>query len=127
MPLAHTLMTNLTRLVRQTRGLIALSVLCYQTVAKLFPSVTELGVGAGSKGLVARTLFLVIVLGGSAGSDREREILNLIAQGHPNPAIAKQLSLSTKTVGNCVSNIFTTLQVADRAQAIIRAREAGLE
>ena len=59
-------------------------------------------------------------------TDREREILNLIAQGHPNPSIAKQLSLSTKTVGNYVSNIFTKLQVADRAQAIIRAREAGL-
>jgi DNA-binding NarL/FixJ family response regulator len=59
-------------------------------------------------------------------TDREREILNLIAQGHPNPSIAKQLSLSTKTVGNYVSNIFTKLQVADRSQAIIRAREAGL-
>jgi DNA-binding NarL/FixJ family response regulator len=59
-------------------------------------------------------------------TDREREILNLIAQGHTNPSIARQLSLSTKTVGNYVSNIFTKLQVADRAQAIIRAREAGL-
>ena len=59
-------------------------------------------------------------------TDREREILNLIARGHPNPSIAGQLSLSTKTVGNYVSNIFTKLQVADRAQAIIRAREAGL-
>jgi len=59
-------------------------------------------------------------------TDREREILNLIAQGHPNPSIARRLSLSTKTVGNYVSNIFTKLQVADRAQAIIRAREAGL-
>jgi DNA-binding NarL/FixJ family response regulator len=59
-------------------------------------------------------------------TDREREILNLIAQGHPNPSIARQLSLSTKTVGNYVSNIFTKLQVADRGQAIIRAREAGL-
>src|SRR5215212_1209928 len=48
-------------------------------------------------------------------TDREREILNLIAQGHPNPSIARQLSLSTKTVGNYVSNIFTKLQVADRA------------
>jgi DNA-binding NarL/FixJ family response regulator len=57
---------------------------------------------------------------------REREILNLIARGHPNPAIARELSLSTKTVGNYVSNIFTKLQVADRAQAMIRAREAGL-
>ena len=59
-------------------------------------------------------------------TDREREILDLIAQGYPNPSIAKQLSLSTKTVGNYVSNIFTKLQVADRSQAIIRAREAGL-
>jgi DNA-binding NarL/FixJ family response regulator len=59
-------------------------------------------------------------------TDREREFLNLIAQGHPNPSIARQLSLSTKTVGNYVSNIFAKLQVADRAQAIIRAREAGL-
>jgi DNA-binding NarL/FixJ family response regulator len=59
-------------------------------------------------------------------TEREREILNLIAQGHPNPSIARQLSLSTKTVGNYVSNIFTKLQVADRTQAIIRAREAGL-
>ena len=59
-------------------------------------------------------------------TNREREILNLIAQGHPNPSIAKQLSLSTKTIGNYVSNIFTKLQVADRAQAIIRAREAGM-
>jgi DNA-binding NarL/FixJ family response regulator len=59
-------------------------------------------------------------------TEREREILHLIAQGHPNPSIARQLSLSTKTVGNYVSNIFTKLQVADRAQAIIRAREAGL-
>ncbi len=59
-------------------------------------------------------------------TDREREILRLIAQGHPNPTIARQLSLSTKTVGNYVSNIFTKLQVADRAQAIVRAREAGL-
>ena len=59
-------------------------------------------------------------------TDREREILRLIAKGQTNPSIAKQLSLSTKTVGDYVSNIFTKLQVADRAQAIIRAREAGL-
>ena len=59
-------------------------------------------------------------------TDREREILKLIARGHPNLSIANQLSLSTKTVGNYVSNIFTKLRVADRAQAIVRAREAGL-
>jgi DNA-binding CsgD family transcriptional regulator len=56
----------------------------------------------------------------------EREILALIARHETNPAIAKRLYLSPKTVRNHVSNIFTKLQVADRAQAIIRAREAGL-
>jgi DNA-binding NarL/FixJ family response regulator len=59
-------------------------------------------------------------------TEREREILHLIAQGENNPSIAKRLTLSLKTVQNHVSNIFSKLQVADRAQAIIRAREAGL-
>ncbi len=57
---------------------------------------------------------------------REREVLDLIARGHNNQEIAKELYLSPKTVRNHISNIFTKLQVADRAQAIIRAREAGL-
>ena len=59
-------------------------------------------------------------------SEREREILNLVAQHLTNPEIAERLSLSQKTVRNHVSNIFSKLQVADRAQAIMRAREAGL-
>jgi DNA-binding NarL/FixJ family response regulator len=59
-------------------------------------------------------------------TDREREILHLIAQGHSNSEIAERLLLSMKTVQNHVSNIFSKLQVADRAQAIIRARDAGL-
>jgi len=59
-------------------------------------------------------------------TDREREVLGLIAQGNNNPAIAERLHLSPKTVSNHVSNIFSKLQVADRAQAIILAREAGL-
>jgi DNA-binding NarL/FixJ family response regulator len=59
-------------------------------------------------------------------SEREREILDLIAQGHKNPEIAADLYLSPKTVRNHVSNILHKLQVADRAEAIIRAREAGL-
>lgn len=59
-------------------------------------------------------------------TDRERTILNLIAQGQSNAAIAKQLVLSPKTISNYVSNIFSKLQVADRAQAMLRAREAGL-
>ena len=59
-------------------------------------------------------------------TDREREILDLIAQGRSNTEIAKSLSLSGKTVANYVSNIFGKLQVADRAQAMLLARDAGL-
>jgi DNA-binding NarL/FixJ family response regulator len=57
---------------------------------------------------------------------REREVLELIAAGRNNSEIAQVLSLSGKTVRNHVSIIFTKLRVADRAQAIVRAREAGL-
>jgi DNA-binding NarL/FixJ family response regulator len=60
-------------------------------------------------------------------TDREREILRLIAQGQTNAEMAQELSLSIKTIQNYVSNVFSKLQVADRAQAIIRAREAGLK
>ena len=59
-------------------------------------------------------------------TDREREVLDLVAQGRANPAIAVKLGLSQKTVRNHVSNILTKLQVADRAQAIVQARDAGL-
>lgn len=59
-------------------------------------------------------------------TEREREVLTFIAEGYTNTAIAERLTLSPKTVRNHVSNIFSKLQVADRAQAIIRAREAGL-
>jgi DNA-binding NarL/FixJ family response regulator len=57
---------------------------------------------------------------------REREVLELVAAGLGNAAIAHRLSLSPKTVRNNVSSIFAKLQVADRAEAMIRAREAGL-
>lgn len=57
---------------------------------------------------------------------REREVLDLIATGISNSDIASRLFLSSKTVRNHVSSIFTKLQVADRAQAIVRARTAGL-
>jgi DNA-binding NarL/FixJ family response regulator len=60
-------------------------------------------------------------------TEREREILQWIARGSSNSEIARKLALSVKTVNNYVSNIFSKLQVADRAQAIIRARDAGLE
>jgi DNA-binding NarL/FixJ family response regulator len=59
-------------------------------------------------------------------SERERELLALMAQGRANQEIAEQLGLTLKTVRNHVSNIFSKLQVADRAQAVLRAREAGL-
>jgi DNA-binding NarL/FixJ family response regulator len=58
-------------------------------------------------------------------TEREREILDLIAQGHNNNHIAGELSLSIKTVQNYVSSILMKLQVVDRAMAIVRAREAG--
>jgi DNA-binding NarL/FixJ family response regulator len=59
-------------------------------------------------------------------TDREREILTLIVQGYTNQDIANRLVLSLKTVRNHVSNIFSKLEVVDRTQAILRARDAGL-
>ena len=59
-------------------------------------------------------------------TDREREVLELVAQGCSNTIIAARLHLSQKTIRNNVSNILAKLQVADRAQAIVRARDAGL-
>jgi len=59
-------------------------------------------------------------------TDRERQVLEFIAQGLGNPAISTRLGLSDKTVRNYVSNIFTKLHVADRARAIVVARDAGL-
>ena len=57
---------------------------------------------------------------------RELEVLGHIAQGLRNREIAAWLVISERTVGNHISNIFAKLQVADRAQAIVRARQAGL-
>lgn len=57
---------------------------------------------------------------------RERQVLDLIAAGLPNAAIGDRLGVAPKTVANNVSAIFAKLQVADRAAAIIRARDAGL-
>jgi DNA-binding NarL/FixJ family response regulator len=59
-------------------------------------------------------------------SDREREVLGLMAEGYKNADIAARLVLSPKTVRNHVSNILDKLQVADRAEAMLRARGAGL-
>ena len=59
-------------------------------------------------------------------TERELDVLKLIATGFNNNDIARRLELSQKTVRNYISNIFSKLQVADRAQAIVKAREAGL-
>jgi DNA-binding NarL/FixJ family response regulator len=60
-------------------------------------------------------------------TERERQILGMIAHGMSNAQIADELTLSPKTVSNHVSNIFTKLQVVDRAQAVLRAQQAGIE
>ena len=59
-------------------------------------------------------------------TQRERDVLELMAAGHNNALIARQLGIGIKTVRNHASNIFAKLVVADRVHAIIRAREAGL-
>ncbi len=58
-------------------------------------------------------------------TDREREVLDQIAKGLGNAAIARRLAIAEKTVRNHVSSIFSKLHVTDRAQAVVRAREAG--
>jgi DNA-binding NarL/FixJ family response regulator len=71
-------------------------------------------------------------IGGRAGrrfpelTEREVEVLELIARGLNNAEIARRLVVSDKTVRNHVSSVFSKLHVADRAQAIVRARESGL-
>ncbi|HMQ29213.1 MAG TPA: response regulator transcription factor [Chloroflexaceae bacterium] len=59
-------------------------------------------------------------------SEREFEILELLARGLSNGQIAERLRISGKTVSNHISNIFLKLHVSDRAQAIVRAHQAGL-
>ena len=58
-------------------------------------------------------------------SSREREVLGLIAEGLDNHQIAGRLFLSEKTVRNHINSIFGKLDVHSRAQAIVRARDAG--
>ena len=60
-------------------------------------------------------------------TERELEVLHLIARGYNNQEIAHKLVISPKTVRNHITSIFSKLQVADRAQAIVLARQAGLE
>lgn len=60
-------------------------------------------------------------------TEREREILTLMARHQSNPEIAQQLGITDKTIRNHISNIFNKLQVVDRAQAILKAQQAGLQ
>ena len=83
------------------------------------PAVAERALAAFTSGVPAQGPFPEL-------TEREREILDMVARGLTNPAIASRLVLSEKTVRNHVSNIFMKLQVRDRATAIVRAREAGL-
>jgi DNA-binding NarL/FixJ family response regulator len=87
-----------------------------------------------SPAIAKRLMYYFVTLGNTSLpqafpelTEREREVLALIAQGCNNAEIARRFALSQKTIRNHVSNIFSKLQVADRAQAIIRAREAGLK
>ncbi|OPG13981.1 hypothetical protein B1L11_05680 [Microbispora sp. GKU 823] len=59
-------------------------------------------------------------------TDRERDILRLLAAGYTNTSIAERVHLSHKTVRNYVSVIFRKLQVTGRVDAVIKARQAGL-
>jgi DNA-binding NarL/FixJ family response regulator len=83
-------------------------------------------------GVARRVLTFFAAPAGPAGepfpelTPRERDVLGLIAGGLSNAAIATRLGLAGKTVGNHISAIFTKLQVATRAEAIARARQAGL-
>ncbi len=74
--------------------------------------------GAGDQGM-AITPFAEL-------TQREREVLELVAQGLDNARVASKLFISIKTVSNHLSNIFMKLHVSDRAQAIVKAREGGL-
>ena len=58
-------------------------------------------------------------------TEREHEVLDLLATGSPNPAIANKLGVSRKTIANHIANILTKIHAEDRSQAIVLAREAG--
>ena len=104
--------------------------------AEVLRTVTAVAAGQALFGpAIARRLNSLFQRGSRSGTavaafpeltEREREVLELIAQGHNNNDIAIRLHISGKTVSNHISNIFNKLQVVDRAQAIIKAREAGL-
>ena len=78
-----------------------------------------LGFFAGNRSTTSTTPFPEL-------TEREREVLDLVARGLTNAEIARRLVVSDKTVRNHVSNVFAKLHVAGRAEAVARARDAGL-
>jgi DNA-binding NarL/FixJ family response regulator len=83
------------------------------------PGIARLVLGLASQPPAAETPFTEL-------TDREREVLDLIAAGARNAEIARRMAIAPKTVANHISAIFTKLQVTDRGEAIIMARDAGL-
>lgn len=104
--------------------------------AEVLRTITAVAEGQALFGpVITKRLHSLFQRGGSSKSaplpfpdltDREREVLELIAQGLNNNDIANRLHITGKTVSNHISNIFNKLHVADRAQAIVKAREANL-
>jgi DNA-binding NarL/FixJ family response regulator len=99
-------------ILRAIRAVAAGEVLLGQSIARRV--IEHFSSGDGS----ARAAFPTL-------TERERQVLDLIAAGKGNAVIAHELVLSLKTIRNHVSNIFTKLQVSDRAAAIVKARDAG--
>ena len=99
-------------ILRAIRAVAAGEVLLGQSIARRV--IEHFSSGDGS----ARAAFPAL-------TERERQVLDLIAAGKGNAVIAHDLVLSLKTIRNHVSNIFTKLQVSDRAAAIVKARDAG--
>ena len=90
-------------------------------------------VGGSAAGRSHRDLAVAVVSGAGSTTvafpsltERERDVLEMVAVGKGNATIAHELMISLKTVRNHVSNVFTKLQVSDRSAAIVMAREAGL-
>lgn len=103
--------------------------------AEVLRTVTAVAAGQALFGpAIARRLNSLFQRGSTSGTavtafpdltEREREVLELIARGLSNGEIADRLHISGKTVSNHISNIFNKLQVIDRAQAIVKARDAN--
>lgn len=100
---------------------------------ELRSAITTVAAGGAVFGpAVASRLGAIIERGGSSArafpelTDREHEVLELMAQGRANPDIGRRLGISEKTVRNHVSIIFAKLEVVGRPEAIVRAREAGM-